>query len=152
MEDHAVTELRKVFPKITNSLGDAIWCVLTGEYPDGTYRNIILPKGDLIQGTWRFWSQIILDASGKKGDYMKFYMAHAPAPKIRSIERKLKKAGWKLSEEKIELDRNEKLRDETVAIMSEGVKKPKIEEAKKMLKKTVGILKPKKRGRPLKVK
>src|SRR5271157_5981525 len=109
MEDHAVTELRKVFPKITNKLGEAIWCALTDEYPNGTYRNIVLPTGDLVQGTWRFWSQVIIDVSGKKANYMKFYDSHAPIAKIKSVERKLNKAGWKLGEEGIKLDRDEKL-------------------------------------------
>jgi len=163
MEDHAVTELRKVFPKITNKLGDAIWCALTGEYLEGTYRNIYLPTGDLVQGTCRYWGQVIADVRGKKsGDYLDFYLSHAPKDKIKSIERKLKKAGWKLADEGIKLDRDEKLKDEIVEMMSheEDISKitkklpkdSKTIKAQELLKETVGSIKPKKRGRPPKVK
>lgn len=120
MEDHAITELRKVFPKITPRIGTAIWCVLTGGYPDGTYRNITLPTGDLVQGTWNYWNQVIHDAKGKKNE--KTFKGNTTQTKIKSAERKLKKAGWKLATEGIKLDRDLELRDQLVEIMGRSEK------------------------------
>jgi len=162
-------EILKVYPEFTRSIGQAMWCMFTGNFPDGTYRNIYLPSGQLCQHTWRIWAQYIAEARGnKKEDYSTYWESHSTPEKIKSVEKKFKKAGWKFADEGIRLDADTKLRDEIVAIISDGEKIPKVEKAKKMLKETVGILKPKvakkmpidavglinpkKRGRPPKVK
>ena len=153
MSQNEINAIRAVFPEFTRGIGEAMWCVFTGKYADGTYRNVILPNNQLCQHTWRTWGQIIADARGnKKEDYSTYWESHASDVKIKQVEKKFKKAGWKFADEGIRLDANEKLRDETLAIISDVEKNPKIEKAKKILKETVGILKPKKRGRPPKVK
>jgi hypothetical protein len=130
-----------------------MWCAFTGNYPDGTYRNIYLPSGQLCQHTWRTWGQIIADARGhKKESYLTFWESHVSETKIKSVERKFKKAGWKFADDSVCFSTNEKLRDETISQISDGKETPKIKEAKKILKATVGSIKPKKRGRPPKVK
>lgn len=150
MSCNEITEICKVFPDFTRSIGQAMWCVFTGNYPTGTYRNVYLPSGQLCQLTWRMWGEIIAEVRGhKKESYITFWESRVSEAKAKSVERKFKKAGWKFGEEPVHLDTDDKLRDETIALMSEGVK---IIKEKKLFKEIVGVNKPKKRGRPKKVK
>lgn len=153
MSQNEIDAIKKVFPEFTCSIGQAMWCVFTGKYPVGAYRNVYLPNGQLCQNSLRTWGQIISDARGhSKESYTTYLGSNVPEVKSKAIEKKFKKAGWKFGDEPVYLDTGDKLRDDMVALLSVGDESPKVKEAKKMLKETVGILKPKKRGRPPKVK
>jgi hypothetical protein len=115
MEDHSVTELRKVFPKITPRIGTALWCAFTGGYPEGTYRNVNLPAGDLIQGTWNYWNKVIQEVYGKKNK--KSFKRNVAQANVRSVEKKLKKAGWKFADSGIKLDSADKLLNDVMVQM-----------------------------------
>jgi hypothetical protein len=150
MSQNEIIEIKKVFPDFTRSIGEAMWCIFTGNYPTGAYRNVYLPNGQLCQHTWRMWGQIIADARGhKKESYTTFWESRVLEAKAKSVEKKFKKAGWKFSEEPIHLDADEKLRDETFAFVIDDVQ---LSLAKKKEKQLAIANTVKKRGRPPKVK
>jgi hypothetical protein len=123
MKPYIISEITKVFPKVSNSLSKTLWCVFTGKYPQGVYRNVTLPNGELVQGSWNYWAEIIMKIKCKKkekpSDYFK---SNIPTAKMKTIEKKLKKAGWKFADEGIRLDANEKLQAETLKLI-EGKQK-----------------------------
>jgi hypothetical protein len=151
MSQNEINAIKAVYPEFTRSIGQAMWCVFTGNYPVGSYRNVYLPNGQLCQHTVRSWGQIIADARGhSKESYTTYWESHVPEAKFKAVEKKFKKAGWKFSEEPVNLDANDKLRDESIAALSVGIEIPKPKVAAPI--DTIGLIPPKKRGRPPKVK
>jgi len=149
MSQNEINAIKAIFPDFTRSIGEAMWCIFTGNHPHGAYRNIYLPSGQLCQHTWQMWGKIIADARGnKKENYSTYWESKVPDAKCKPVEKKFRKAGWKFEEFPVHLDTDEKFRDETVAIMSENEKILKSRVDNRMSINTVESIKPKKRGRP----
>jgi hypothetical protein len=83
--------IRVAFPDIDHEIGTALWTAFVN-------RNVYTPKGELIQGTFRWWGGVIADIVGRGESYLDYYCEYAPDYLVDEVTDKLLFVGWKIED------------------------------------------------------